>query len=414
VSYQLTTTPEGLRIATLALPHAESVSIAITVDVGARWEEPGQHGISHLLEHMAFKGTATHSAQAIAEAFDAIGAHFNAYTSHEHTVYHVKLLKEDWPLAVELLSDILQHSLYAEDELEREQHVILQELAMVNDTPDEVVFDLFQQGAFGTEQALGRTIIGSKRTILGQRRQDILDWVEQHYQPRRMVITAAGAVTHEAFVEALTSQLKLPDTTAPTMPLARYTGGKELREDDFEQLHLMLGVEGVVLEDEDFYTMQCLTSLLGGGTSSRLFQEVREKRGLAYSIHAMAASYIDTGVFMVSAATAPEDVETLIPVILQELQQVREGVSADELARAKRQHIASLRLGFENTLGVAEWLGRDLTYFNSFRPIETQTEAYEAVTLEAIQALAKRLFSQPNWTVSALGPGAERAGALVS
>jgi predicted Zn-dependent peptidase len=197
------------------------------------------------------------------------------------------------------------------------------------------------------------------------------------------------------------------------MPPARYTGGRLVRQKDFEQLHLMLGTQGVTLEDERFYAMQCLASLLGGGASSRLFQEIREKRGLVYSIHAMAASYLDCGAFMISAATSPKEVDALMPVLLEQLQAVTQEITEAELERAKRQQIAGIRLGSENTLGVAEWLGRDLVYFNEFRDVAAQTAAYEAVTVEAVQSLARQIFTAPVWSLSALGPKATKVSDAV-
>jgi len=404
MTFTLTTLPNGLRVATEDLPGVETVSLAISVDVGARHETDAQHGISHVLEHMAFKGTNKRSALEIAECFDNIGGHLNAYTSHEHTVYYAKTLKDDLPLSVDVLCDIVQHSTFDPDELEREQQVILQELAMHHDTPDDLVFDQFQEKAF-EQQALGRSILGTADSITRHSPDDLRQFVATHYHPQRIVISAAGRIEHQQLLRLLESHLELaPAHPHPTADAARYTGGHSVVKKSLEQLQLVMGVEAPTIRSNDYYTLQLLSIILGGGMSSRLFQEAREKRGLVYTIQSFASCYQDTGLFAVYAATGEAESKTLLPLIADEWHKLCDGISEPELTRAKNQQKASLLMARENSASVAEWIGRHFLQFGEYRAAAEISNRIDRITAADVLALATQLFTSPRLTLAALGP----------
>ncbi len=285
MTYQCSALPNGLRVASEYLPGVESVAVTVSVNVGARYENPQEGGISHLLEHMAFKGTSKRNARQIAEEFDNIGGQFNAYTSLEHTVYYAKVLKEHAHIAVDILSDILQNSLFDEQELIREKEVILQEIAMHHDTPDDLIFDLFDAVAF-PDQPMGRSILGTAQKVSAITREEMIAKMQKHYRPGRMVLSLAGNLRHEQAVQwagEYFSNTGISEQTAPEP--AAYQGGDTRQSRKLEQLHLVAGLQGVSLEHPDYYALQLFSAILGGGMSSRLFQEIREIRGLAYTLN---------------------------------------------------------------------------------------------------------------------------------
>ena len=285
MTIQTTTLENGLRVVSDPMATVESVSLGVWVGVGARYEKPEMNGVSHLLEHMAFKGTHRRSALAIAEEIEAVGGHINAYTTRESTAYYVRVLKEDVPLGVDLIADILQHSTMEKEELERERTVILQEIHQANDTPDDVVFDNFQAAAY-PDQPLGRQVLGDADIVGSMDRDTIIEYMNGHYNARTMVLAAAGRVDHDELVSlARDTFSELPQGEEANREAALYTGGESIIERELEQAHLLLGFEGVGYQDPDFYTVAVLSTLFGGGMSSRLFQEIREKRGLVYSIY---------------------------------------------------------------------------------------------------------------------------------
>ena len=300
---QLSTLANGLRVATDRVDTVDTVSLGIWVDVGTRHEAADINGVAHFLEHMAFKGTERRSALAIAEEIEAVGGHLNAYTSRESTAYYAKVLKEDVPLALDILSDILQHSTFEPQELERERAVILQEIGQANDTPDDIIFDHFQECAY-PDQAMGRPVLGRPEIIRQLGRDAVLAYLRDHYGAQRMVLAAAGNLDHD-HVASLAEKLlgDLPAERSATTEPARYAGGDRREERDLEQLHLVLGFPGPVLGDPDFYAASVLSTAFGGGMSSRLFQEIREKRGLVYTIHSFVHGYRDGGLFGIYAGT---------------------------------------------------------------------------------------------------------------
>jgi predicted Zn-dependent peptidase len=409
MSVDVTRLPNGMRVVTDRIPGVETAAIGVWVDSGTRHEARAVNGVAHLLEHMAFKGTRRRSAKAIAEEIETVGGHLNAYTSREQTAYYARILKEDVPLAVDLLSDILQHSVFDPAELERERTVILQEIGQALDTPDDLIFDRFQERAF-PDQALGRSVLGESEIIRTIKRESVASYMAANYGASRMVLSAAGAVDHDAVV-ALAGEAfgALGDPSVAPFEPGTYAGGDYREEKDLEQVHLVLGFPGVGNTDPDYYALSALSTFLGGGMSSRLFQEIREKRGLVYSIYAFASSYADSGVFGVYAGTGEDEVAELMPVLCDEMARITEKVDEDELARARAQLKAGLLMGLESSSSRAEHNAQHMLIFG--RPISTKELVAEidAVDATAITRVAKRILSgKPTFT--ALGPIARVEG----
>src|SRR5215471_355979 len=400
---QLSTLTNGLRVATDSVESVDTVSLGIWIDVGTRHEPAEINGVAHFLEHMAFKGTERRSALAIAEEIEAVGGHLNAYTSRESTAYYAKVLKEDLPLAIDILSDILQNSTFDREEIERERAVILQEIGQANDTPDDIIFDYFQERAY-PDQAMGRPVLGSPEIIRGLHRDDVVTYLRDHYGARRMVLAAAGNLEHERLVDLAETLLSaLPADRPVTTEPARYTGGDRREERDLEQLHLVLGFPGVVLSDPDYYAASVLSTAFGGGMSSRLFQEIREKRGLVYTIHSFVHGYRDGGLFGVYAGTGEEEVADLTPALCEEAMRLEDGLTEIELNRAKTQIKAGLLMSLESTSARCEQLAQHLLIYGTpFDPPEV-VRRIEAVDEEAIRRVVTRWSSAPP-TVAALGP----------
>jgi predicted Zn-dependent peptidase len=400
---QLSTLANGLRVATDRIETVDTVSLGIWVDVGTRHEPPQLNGVAHFLEHMAFKGTDRRSARAIAEEIEAVGGHLNAYTSRESTAYYAKVLKEDMPLALDILADILQHSTFEPEELERERTVILQEIGQANDTPDDIIFDHFQECAY-PDQAMGRPVLGRPEIIRELGRDAVVSYLRDHYGAQRMVLAAAGNLEHDRLVELAEKLLSdMPaERPAATEP-ARYAGGDRREERDLEQLHLVLGFPGVVLGDPDYYASSVLSTAFGGGMSSRLFQEIREKRGLVYAIHSFAHGYRDTGLFGIYAGTGEDEAAELVPVLCEEAMRLQDGLSAIELNRAKAQMKAGLLMSLESTSARCEQLAQHLLIHGTpFDPPEV-VRHIEAVNEAAIRRVVARWRSAPP-TLTALGP----------
>lgn len=400
--YQLTTLKNGLRVASEFLPGVESVAVAVTVGAGARYENDNESGISHLLEHMAFKGTKTRSARDIAEAFDNIGGHSNAYTSMDMTVYFVKVLKSELRLAVDILGDIMQNSVFAEEELVREKDVIIQEIAMHQDTPDDLIMDYFEERAF-PDQPLGRSILSTEEHINATTRDEIIRYMQAHYKPPRMTLTAAGNLKHEEFVALAEEYFALPKSPAgPAFEAGQYGGGDVRIERDLEQLHLAFGLPAVSIHSPDLYTLQMYSGILGGGMSSRLFQEVREKRGLTYTVYASGSVYEDCGLLSVYAAAAPEKAQELSGVLAEQIALMGSGITDEELQRAKNQQKADLLMARENPQTVATWIGRHLLMFGQYRHAADITARIDAVTKDDVLRLARQM-ARGKLTVAALG-----------
>ena len=394
----------GLTVATETLPSVESIALGVWVKSGARNERDDEHGMAHLLEHMAFKGTPSRTAFQIASQIENVGGEINAATSVETTSFYARVLADDMPLAVDILADILQDSTFDPAELAREQHVILQEIGAAHDTPDDIVFDRFSETAY-RHQTIGRSILGTPETVKSFTSQQIRGFIERQYAADRMVVVAAGDVKHDAFVREVERKLggfrATSDSTIPQY--AHYVGG-DFREDrDLMDAQIILGFEGRAYHVRDFYASQVLSMILGGGMSSRLFQEVREKRGLCYSIYSFHWGFSDTGIFGVHAATGESDIAKLVPLILQEFRKAGDSISQSELDRARAQYRAGLIMSAESAASRASQIARQLLLFG--RPIDKEElmTRLSALTVERLTDLSARLFSTTP-TVAAIGP----------
>ena len=395
--------PSGLVVLTDPMATVETASLGIWVEAGTRHEPAAINGVSHLLEHMAFKGTERRSARDIAEEMDAVGGHLNAYTARDHTAYYAKVLKEDVDLALDIVSDILQHSTLDAEELAREQTVVVQEIAQAIDTPDDIIFDHFQAVAF-PRQPLGRPVLGSERLVRAMTRDTVLDYMHSHYSAANMVLSAAGRVDHDRLVEAADRAFSaLPAHRRARKTAGRYGGGEYREERDIEQVNLLVGFQGVDYQDEDYYAASMLSTLLGGGMSSRLFQEIREKRGLAYSIYSFTSSYAECGLFGIYAGCGEEEVAELVPVLCDEVVGVTKGVTEPELQRARAQVKASVLMSLESTSSRCELLARQKVIYGRPVPVAEVVEKVMAVTADDVIRTAKRLFASTP-TVAALGP----------
>jgi len=405
MSVQTTTIANGMRVVTHAMPHLETASLGVWVGTGARHEEEDQHGISHLLEHMAFKGTDRRSARQIAEEIESAGGELNAATSLETTAYYARMLKGDIPLAIDMLGDILRNPKFDAGELAREQDVILQEIAAAEDSPDDEAYDLVQDAAFAG-QALGRTILGTRASVRGLTSRDLKAYMKANYVPGAIVLAAAGAIDHDQIVklaESTFGDMKSEDPSAPAA--ASYKGGFRRSVRRFEQSHIVLSYEGPSYRDESMYAAQILSSILGGGMSSRLFQEVREARGLCYSIYSFCWGLSDTGLFGVHAATGSGQMQELVQVILSELEKLADDpVGKTELARAKAQLKSGLLMSLESSGSRAEQLARQMLVFGKPLAVNDLVERVEAVDKEAVRALAGKIVIGGKSSASAVGP----------
>jgi len=403
MTVRATTLENGMRILTDTMESVETVSLGVWVDVGTRHEPAEINGVAHVLEHMAFKGTERRSALDIAAEIEAVGGHLNAYTSREHTAYYAKVLKENLPLAVDILGDILQYSVFEQRELERERTVILQEIGQANDTPDDIIFDLFQERAF-PDQAMGRPVLGRSEIIRQMDRETVARYMQRSYAAPGMLFAAAGNVDHEALVALARRAFRvLPAQGTARSEPARYLGGdfREIR--DLEQVHVVMGFPGFAYGDDDYYAASVVSSALGGGMSSRLFQEIREKRGLVYSIYSFTHAYSDVGLFGVYAGTGEDEVEELMPVLCDEIRKLSAGLEVAELERARAQLKAGLLMSLESTTARCEQQAAHMLVFGRPLNMSEMVARIDAVDARAVERVARRLRSAPP-TLTALGP----------
>ncbi len=406
MTIQVTKLDNGLTVASDTMDRVETVSLGAWVGVGTRHEPAEINGVAHLLEHMAFKGTERRSAYQIAEEIEAVGGHLNAYTSRESTAYYAKVLAEDAPLAVDIVADILQYPTFDEDELTRERAVVLQEIGQAHDTPDDSVFDRFQETAF-PDQALGRPVLGTSEIVAGIDRQTLKDYMTRHYGPKSMVLAAAGKIAHERFLELVSEAFQaLPETTVSAVAPADYRGGDYREARELEQVHVLLGLESIGYLDDDYYAASVLSTLFGGGMSSRLFQEVRERRGLAYSVYSFVSAYRDGGLFGIYAGTGEGEAAELVPVICDELGKLATDVREEEVTRARTQLKASILMGRESTGTRCEQMAQHILVYGRTLPVEEIVAKIEAVDLDAVRRLAQRLASG-HPTLASLGPVAK-------
>jgi predicted Zn-dependent peptidase len=400
---RVTRLPNGLTVVSETMPRVETVSVGAYVAAGTRHETAEVNGVSHFLEHMAFKGTARRDAAAISREIENVGGHLNAYTAREQTAFYAKVLKEDTALAVDIIGDILTHSTFVPEEIERERGVILQEIGQANDTPDDIVFDHFQETAYPA-QPMGRPVLGTEDTIKAMSREALTGYMRTHYGPEAMVVAAAGALEHEALLDLVRTHFAdLPQTAAAAPEGALYAGGEFREARDLDQVHIVLGFPSVKHGDPLHYPTQLLSTLLGGGMSSRLFQEIREKRGLVYSIYSFASPFRDHGLFQIYAGTGEKEAGELMPVTIEALRAVQRDVTEEELARAKAQLRASLLMSLESTGSRCEQLARQLQVFGRVIPVEETKAKIAAVTVAQVQEAAARMFrARP--TLAAMGP----------
>ena len=400
---QQTRLPSGLTVVTERMDRVETVSFGAYVATGTRNERPEENGVSHFLEHMAFKGTNTRSAVRIAEEIENVGGHINAYTARELTAYYVKLLKDDLPLGVDIIGDILTHSTFLPEEVERERGVILQEIGQANDTPDDIIFDHFQETAF-SGQAMGLPTLGTEKLIREMSRETLMSYMRTHYTTQNVVVAAAGNLHHDEVVEMVERHFAdLPAGAVPERTVGHYVGGEFRLPKELDQAHILLGFPSVRYGDPDYYPALLLSTLLGGGMSSRLFQEIREKRGLVYSVYSFTTPFLDSGLFGIYAGTGEEEARELLPVTLAELQKVQQSIGMDELTRARAQLKSSLLMSLESTGSRCEQIGRQLQIFGRLIPIAETVSRIDAVTPADICRVAGKIFSgQP--TLASIGP----------
>lgn len=407
---QISRLANGLRVVTHRMDHLETLSLGVWVGTGARHEPEALHGISHFLEHMAFKGTSSRSARRIAEEIEEVGGELNAATSIETTAYYARVLKGDDDTALEILADILQDSVFDAVELERERDVILQEIAASQDSPDDLVYDLVQDAAY-PKQAIGRTILGTPESVQSIRADDLRAYLRKHYAPNRLVVSAAGAVDHDRLCRhAETLFGGDAQTSDESVDKAVFAGGVRSSKKPFEQSHIVIGLEGVAYRAHDFFAAQVLSGLMGGGMSSRLFQEVREKRGLCYSIYSSAWSLSDTGLLAIHAATGSEQMTELVDVVCAELTRLaQDGPNDAEMGRAKAQLKAGLMMGLESSSARAEQMARHIMAHGKLIPKEELIARVEEVSSTQVQALMQRMMTKAP-AAAVVGAGASSRG----
>jgi predicted Zn-dependent peptidase len=409
LSPEITTLASGLRVATLRMPQVETASLAIVAGAGSRDERPGEHGLAHFLEHMAFKGTRRRSARGIAEEIEAVGGDINAATSTETTAYTARMLAADVPLGLDVLADIITDSVFDPAEIRREKGVVLQEIAAVDDTPDDLVFDMFSETAFGG-QAIGLPILGTKKTVRALNGGLLRDFLSREYGAGRMIVAAAGAVDHDAVAREAEARLgRLGPQTAEGRQPASYTGGESRSGRRLEQAHVALGFAAPSHNDPDFYAAQALANIMGGGMSSRLFQEVREKRGLAYSIYSFIWGYSDAGLFGVyfgaGQATVGEAMDVTVDCLISGLDDIGEA----EVARARAQLKVSLLMALESSGARADQMARHLLAYGRILTPAEIIARIDAITPDDVRRVGRAILaSRP--TLSAVGPTRRLAG----
>lgn len=391
MTQQLHTLSNGFRVVTEHMPGLESASVGIWVNAGGRHERVEQNGIAHFLEHMAFKGTKRRSALQIAEAIEDVGGYINAYTSREVTAYYARVLKDDVPLAMDVIGDIVRHPVFDPREIEVERGVILQEIGMSLDTPDDVIFDWLQEAAY-PGQPIGRTILGPTERVKSFSRDDLSGFVAEHYGPQNLILSAAGAVDHDEIVRMAEDMFgDMPAGTARAVEQAKFASGERREVKSLEQAHFTLALEAPGYREDEFYTAQVFASAFGGGMSSRLFQEVREKRGLCYSIYSSIGSYNDTGMMTIYAGTSADDIAGLADITVDELKRAAGDMSQAEVTRARTQMKAGILMGLESPSSRAERLARIVGIWGRIPPLSETISKIDAVDVAQVRSFAEGL-----------------------
>ena len=403
---QLTTLPNGVRVVSETVTHVQSVSIGLWVGIGSRDEENPIRGISHFIEHMLFKGTPTRAARQIADEIESRGGHLNAFTGKETTCYEARVLAEHLPLAFDVLTDMFRNSLFDPEEMEREKGVVIEEIKMYEDSPEESVHDIFEQTMWPAH-ALGQPIIGSEKTVSALTRKNITDYIESRYRPDRIVVSAAGLLDHDELVKMAERALGTLEGTARKPELVKPVPSgksKQIKKRDVEQVHFCFGTAAFSKHDKERYTLSTLNNVLGGNMSSRLFQEIREKRGLAYAIGSYARAYQDGGFFCVYGGTSPDTYQQVLELTRAEFVNVLEkGLTDDELNKAKTQVRGALVMGLESMSSRMSRYGESLLSFGRVIPVAEVLSEYEAVTQDKINAVAQAVLGAKDMTLTAIG-----------
>ncbi|MEW6623228.1 MAG: pitrilysin family protein [Bacillota bacterium] len=396
----------GVRLVTEEMPYVNSVAIGFWIKAGSRYEVESLHGITHFIEHMLFKGTSARSAKRIAEELEAVGGSLNAFTSREHTCVYARVLKEDLDLAVDLLADMVLNSTFDECEIEKEKNIICEEIMMYEDTPDEIIHDLFTQRAW-YGHPLGRSILGTKETVSAISRNDVLRYYQSHFTAANIVITAAGNLSHLALKEKLEECLaEIPriKTELHFQKNPIFVPSKYYKIKDTEQMHMCLGTEGLPQDSEKLYPLMVFNNLLGGGISSRLFQSVREDMGLAYSIYSYVSVYSDQGLLVVYAGTSLKNAAKIIEEIKKQINSlINKDISQIELDRTKNQLRGSILLNMENVSHRMSRLGRTEISYDRVITAEEATEKIMKVTLDDLHALSSLLADFNKYSIVTIG-----------
>ena len=397
----LTTLPNGLRIISASRPGTESVSLGIWINTGSAREEEEINGLSHFLEHMVFKGTPTRTSFQIDAEIEDAGGQTNAYTSREITSFYAKMLKDDAELALDVLADIVLNASFPDEEVVKERDVVIQEIKQTIDTPDDIIFDYLQQQAY-TGQPLGRPILGSIEKVSGFTADDLRKYRKRFYVAENICVCAVGNIEHEKFVDMVKKRFSnLPQHLDSEFPTQKYVGGYYAEQRDIKQAHVLIGFEGVSYHDDDYYPAAVLSAILGGGSTSRLFQEIREKRGLVYTVYSFINAHRSSGLMGIYAGTTRKELQELIPVVTAEINKIRTApVLPEELKRAKVQFKAIMLMGLESSSTTSEIYARQMLVFGRIIPTEEMTAKIDAITAEDITKIANRIFaSKPVYTL---------------
>lgn len=401
MKYEKTILKNGLQVITQTRPDIETVSLGLWINTGSAYEEKNINGISHFIEHMVFKGTNKRSALQISEDIENAGGQTNAYTSREFTAFYAKMLKSDMPLAVDVIADFVVAPTFDASEMIKEKEVVIQEIKQSIDTPDDAVFDYFQEDAF-KNQPIGRTILGPEETVRSFDAATMRSYMKNHYGANNMVAVAVGNISHKDFVQEIEARLASYQNKADFIPASQtYTGGFTLKERDIEQVHMLLGFQGINYKNPMYYPVSVFSTVFGGGMSSRLFQEIREKRGLVYTVYSFTNSHTSSGVFGIYAGTTADELTELMPVVADEIKKVcNEQITPKELDRAKTQLKASMLMALESSSSTAEVMARQTLIHGHIIPTDEIIEHIENVSLEDVQKAAQMLFSSaPTYTL---------------
>lgn len=404
--YQKSVLPNGIRVVTESIPYVKSVTLGFWIGTGSRNEDNTNHGVSHFIEHLLFKGTKKRSAKDIAETIDEVGGQLNAFTAKEYTCYYIKVLDTHLDLAMDILSDMLTNSRFDSEDIAREREVVLEEVKMYEDSPDELVHDIHLDANWAGH-TLGRNILGVVDSIGRFDRNRVVDYFQNFYRADNLVVSAAGNLSHGALVDLterylsqLTGKKQVKCQQAP-----RLTPVRTIRTKDTEQVHLCLGTMSVPQNDPDIYTVHILNNILGGGISSRLFQSIREERGLAYSVYSYQTNYSDAGLFTVYAGTRPANISQVTELILASIADIKQkGITTKEIYRTKEQLKGNLLLGLESSSSRMSRLGKMETTLGKYVTLEEIVEKIERVTPDDVHNMAQRLFRTETFCLTALGP----------